>query len=118
MRPAVITLTLLFAATAAAAPVPRDPLPDPLGRGYMGIYINEGTLTIREVDPGTPAAAAGMRAGDTFVKVGALEPREFVQIQQYVIGLRPGTPIRIALRRGSDLVVVVVRLGVRPATVG
>jgi S1-C subfamily serine protease len=117
MRPAVVMLILALAPAAAAAPVPRDRLPDPLGRGYMGIYINEGTLTIREVEPNTPAAAAGMRPGDTFVKLGTLEPQEFVQVQQYVAALRPGTPIRIALRRGSDLVVVVVRLGVRPTNV-
>jgi hypothetical protein len=34
MRLAVVML-VLTAATAAAAPVPREPMPDPLGRGLL-----------------------------------------------------------------------------------
>ena len=104
---------LLFASVAVAGPVPRPALPDPLGRGYMGIYPIGDQAAVSEVEANTPAARAGLRPGDVFVKVGPVEPKSFAHIVEYVKGLRPGTLIRIVVRRGSQEVPITLRLMAR-----
>lgn len=117
MRLAVAML-ILTAGTAAAAPVPRDPLPDPLGRGYLGIQFADAGLGIAEVVPGTPADKAGLMAGDVFTRVGPVEPRERTQMQYLLAGLRPGSVVLVTVRRGDQEKALVIRLGTRPADLG
>lgn len=115
MRLVAVTFLIVFAFPAAAAPVPRNPLPDPLGRGYLGIYFSEViALSIEKVEQGTAAERAGLMPGDVFVRVGPLEPRERIHMQQLLIGLRPGSRVLITVRRGGELKTVVVQLGSRP----
>lgn len=114
MRLAVPILALL-ASAAQAAPVPRDPLPDPTGRGYLGIYFGSDQLSVGRVEAGKPAAKAGLQPGDVFVRVGPIEPKEQSEMQQFLVGLRPGSVILITVRRGETTKTVTLRLGTRPA---
>lgn len=116
------TLTLLLiASTALAAPVPKSVLrPDPLGKGYMGVYASrEGatgdtTLVIDRVVPNSAAAAAGLRAGDKFVQVGELRPHTFDEVRELIGTLRPGTRVSLIILRNGREQESAITLGTRP----
>lgn len=103
------------------APVPAPAKPDPLGFGYLGVRAaptaGEPDLTLSEVVPGTPAARAGLRVGDTVVRVGRIAPRQFDELREYVSGLRPGTRQEVEVRRGGKTVRLTLVVGAAPPTV-
>jgi S1-C subfamily serine protease len=110
-----VALLILAAAPATAAPPPRPPMPDPLGRGYLGIYFTDGGgLGIQRVEPNTPASRAGLMPGDVFLRVGGVEPKERTHMQQVLVSLRPGSRVLITVRRGDEEKTVLVQLGSRP----
>ncbi|OWK45237.1 PDZ domain-containing protein [Fimbriiglobus ruber] len=114
-------LSALFLATSIGlAPVPAEPPPDPLGWGYLGVRVDAGSLTIASVDPSTPAARAGIQAGDEFIKVGELKPKLFEEVSEHICTFRPGSVLRVEVRRSStgETKVFTVRLGVRPPEAG
>jgi predicted metalloprotease with PDZ domain len=96
------------------APIPAEPPPDPLARGYMGIEVQTGSLTIERVEPGQPAAKAGLKQHDVILRVGMLEPQAFDEVITHVCSLRPGAEIEIEVQRGSERKVFKVKLACRP----
>jgi S1-C subfamily serine protease len=111
-----VIAVLAFQAVTAAAPVPADPPPDPLGLGYMGVYRDEtNTLKIARVVEGSAAQKAGLLPDDVFVRVGPITgPKNFEEIRTLIIGLRPGTEVAVSVRRGSELKHVVITLAPKP----
>jgi S1-C subfamily serine protease len=109
---------LLLGAVTLAAPMPKEAMPDPLARGYLGIIVEAGTLMIKDVEPSTPAAKAGLRSGDTIARVGTLQPEAFEQVVNLICNYRPGTQIEIEVRRGNDTHTLLVRLAARPEKLG
>ena len=105
----VLALSLLGLSTIPAAPVPKEPAPNPLSWSYMGVRVqnvvdgNDAPLQINAPEPGTPAYKAGLQIGDVLVKIGTIRPRNFEDVQRYIFGLRPGTTIAVVVRRGSEL---------------
>ena len=99
----------------ALAPIPLEPAPDPMARGYMGITVQPGALTIENVQPGLPAAKSGLLAGDVLLRVGTLEPREFEQVVSHICSFRPGAVVEIEVQRGSERKTFKVKLASRPA---
>jgi S1-C subfamily serine protease len=96
------------------APIPPEPTPDPMARGYMGITVQTGGLTIERVEPKLPAAKAGLRSGDVLLRVGTLEPREFEQVVSHICSFRPGAVVEIEVQRGSERKTFKVKLASRP----
>lgn len=96
------------------APIPREAPPDPLGRGYMGIYVSNGTLTISDVVKNMPADKAGLKAGDQITRVGTLEPSNFDQVIAHVTSFRPGAVVEIEVQRGNERKTVKLKLAARP----
>ena len=96
------------------APIPPEPQPDPLARGYMGIRIQSGTLTIESVEAGMPAAKAGIQPSDVILRVGTLEPRLFEEVVTHICSFRPGAIVEIEVQRGSEKKVFKVKLATRP----
>jgi Do/DeqQ family serine protease len=73
----------------------------------FGVREREGVI-VADVMKGSPAEAAGLRAGDVVVEVNGVRIREVPDLQRRVAGLAPGERVRV----------VVVRDGARqPATV-
>ena len=97
------------------APVPAEPLPDPLAWGYLGIRVEQGTLEVRGVEAGTPAERAGLRPGDELVQIGKLVPRTFEEVAEHISTFRPGSRLKVKVRRDGSIKEFSVRLGVRPA---
>ena len=96
------------------APVPREPPPDPMARGYMGITVGTGSLIVSEVMPKMPADKAGLRAGDAIVRVGTLEPTNFDQVIAHITSFRPGATVEIEVQRGTERKTFKVKLADRP----
>jgi S1-C subfamily serine protease len=108
-----ITALVLGTLTYTLAPVPPETAPDPMGRGYLGITLGEGVV-IGRVEPGKPAAKAGLRDGDVIVRVGTLHPNNYSEVIAHVCSFRPGAVIELEVRRGSERKVFKVKLGLRP----
>jgi hypothetical protein len=67
-----------------------------------GLYVSHCEPPVVEaVDPGSPAARAGVQAGDTLVAINGLELRDHAV--SYPALLVPGTTLRLQLRRGGAL---------------
>ena len=111
-----LTLTLL--AATPAAPVPKPPPPDPNGYAYVGVRMadrgDNPRLRIDAPDDGTPAALAGLREGDELVRFGDIWPTTFNEFADHVLDLRPGTRVRVEVRRNGETKVLWVTLLVRP----
>lgn len=98
------------------APVPAEPAPDPLSLGYLGVRVDgSDSLRISGIDPGTPAAKAGLLPNDEFVRVGDLKPASFAEVAEHIKARRPGTVLTVEVRRGDETKRFAVRLGVRPS---
>jgi S1-C subfamily serine protease len=109
-----ITAVLLGGLTYAMAPVPPEPPQDPMARGYMGITVGTGSLTVERVEPKTPAAKAGLRSGDVLVRVGMLQPQNFDEVIAQVTSFRPGAVVAIEVQRGGERKTFKLKLASRP----
>jgi S1-C subfamily serine protease len=105
---------LLANLTLTLAPVPPEPAPDPLARGYVGITVATGGLTIERVEAGTPGAKAGLRSGDVIARIGTLEPQSFDQVISHVTSFRPGAVVEVEVQRGTQRKTFKLKLAARP----
>ena len=107
--------TLLVLVSVGLAPVPAEPPQDPLGWGYLGVAPAGGRpLRLGTVQPGTPADKAGLQIGDELLSVGKLPADDWQEITETICRSRPGTLIRIKVRRNGEEKTIFVRLGTRP----
>lgn len=111
--------SLMFA--PVAAPVPADPPPDPLGRGYLGASFKQDSptneLEIASVEPNKPAANAGILTGDTVVRVGTAAPTTFKELVAHITAYRPGAVVEVEVVRNGEHKTVQVTLAARPPSV-
>jgi S1-C subfamily serine protease len=92
--------------------------------------VDKGVI-VQEVRPGSPAARAGLRGGDTRVvvngqsymlggdvitKVGGREVESADELQNIVSSKKPGDSLQIEFRRDDQTKTVTVTLGRRPST--
>lgn len=111
--------TLLVLVSVGLAPVPAEPPQDPLGWGYLGVAPAGGNpIRLGTVQPGTPADKAGLQIGDELLYVGTMRAEDWQDITEYVCRCRPGTLIRVKVRRGGEEKSILVRLGTRPPPPG
>ena len=110
----IVTILLGGLSSPVRAPIPREAAPDPLGRGYVGIYISTGTTTISSIIPKLPAEKAGLRAGDTILRIGTLEPTNDTQMIEHIKAFRPGAVVEIEIQRGTERKTVKLKLATRP----
>ncbi|OUM00931.1 trypsin-like peptidase domain-containing protein [Variovorax sp. JS1663] len=74
----------------------------------FGLDSASGALIVR-VDPGSPAAAAGLRSGDVIVGIDGSTPMAHAEIQDRVAGARPGSGLTLSIwRRKAAMAVKVV----------
>ena len=72
---------------------------------YMVGVPSEASRTVDRVDAGSPAAAAGLRAGDEIVAVNGRNAVDFDELSR-LIRSSEGDAIKVAVRRGNDVVVL------------
>ncbi len=98
----------------ALTPLPPTPPPDPTARGYMGVVINQETMAVEAVEPGRPAALAGLQPQDIIVRVNQFYPQTTQQVIDHVCSFRPGAVIEVEVRRNGESRIFSVKLAARP----
>ncbi|WP_157782376.1 S1C family serine protease [Sulfobacillus thermosulfidooxidans] len=74
-----------------------------------------GLLVVRVI-PGSPAAKAGIRAGDFIVSVNGIRVHQLQDMIPVIQRAGVGTIIRVGLLRGTENLTVSLRLGELPVT--
>jgi serine protease Do len=92
--------------------------PAPAADGWLGLYLDNdrAEAAVVEVIPDSPAAKAGLRPGDVLL---AIDDQAAPTREAFIAALRarqPGDQLKLRLRRGEAEQVLVVELGVKPAT--
>jgi serine protease Do len=96
-----------------------------VSRGYLGVGIADVTqdladfynmtqrygALIKNVEPGSPADEAGIRAGDVIVQVQQNRVNSARHLKSLVGQLPPGTEAQVALNRQGDMEKLSVKLG-------
>ena len=85
---------------------------------YLGLHIAShalmGGLIIRSVDPGSPAARAGIKGGDVLARIGQVEVHSPGDVRALLLGRRPGDDVQLGIERGQISFTVDVRLAPQP----
>jgi serine protease Do len=81
-------------------------------REALGLTPERGAL-VQDVNPGTPAARAGLRAYDVVVAANGQAVESDEDLIRYIAALSPGTAVTLRIWRGGDLKEVPVKLAVR-----
>ena len=97
-------------------------------RGYLGVQIQpvtqeiadslnlkslEGAL-VGEVQPGLPAAAAGIKSGDIIIDVDGTPIRTVRELQRKIAGFRPDSTVKVKVLRDGKEQMLEVRLAKLP----
>jgi S1-C subfamily serine protease len=103
-------------ATGTASTVPAGAVP---GNGWLGIVVDEsrtpGRWVVAEVTPGSPAAAAGIRAGDDVRAINGTLLRNADDVAQSLTAIAPGQPCSVAIARDEVVTDVRMTAAARPA---
>jgi putative serine protease PepD len=86
---------------------------------YVGVSLNpnsSGGAQISQVQPGGPAAAAGLQAGDVVTAINGKQVSSTAQFIQDVDADAPGTTITLTVKRGGNTQQLQLKLGTRPNT--
>src|SRR6476469_4586141 len=101
--------------TPCAAAEPAGP------PGFLGVMVGPGddgkAVMIRDVAPGSPAATAGVKAGDRIVKVGKDEARDVDAFMKAVATHKAGDKLPLTVERDGKEQTLTATLGERPAAV-
>src|SRR5213594_2091032 len=82
--------------------------------GSFGVKEREGVL-VAEVMKGSPADAAGLKAGDVVVDLSGTPIKEVPDLQQRIASIRPGQTMKLTVIRDKKPVSVTVKIGEMPA---
>ncbi|GAB3004370.1 trypsin-like peptidase domain-containing protein [Amycolatopsis acidiphila] len=76
----------------------------------LGVQADHGALVLA-VDPGSPADAAGIRAGDVLTRIGSTEVHAVEDVLGALRGMKPGDRVPVVVARGQDRPQLQVTLG-------
>jgi hypothetical protein len=123
VRVAVLTAVLVLlaggAAVALTSALGTHKSRAPAGpQAYLGLQIGSralmGGLLINGVDPGSPAARAGVKAGDVLSRLGGVEVHTPGDVKALMQGRRPGDTVELGVERGVYSFTADVTLTGRP----
>lgn len=91
-------------------------------RGWLGVEVEvqrrvgdeAGALLVASVDPGGPAAAAGLQPGDLIIALDDMPVGSAREMAQRIAMLRPGAQVVLGVLRGDSVVELDARVGRRP----
>jgi len=93
----------------------EDMTPDKAAR--LGVPFETGAL-VNVVNPGSPAAAAGLRSNDVITEVAGRRIENSAGLQQVVQSRAPNEAVDVAFQRGGRRTVAKVQLEENPALAG
>lgn len=86
-------------------------------RPFLGVTANQNSkeegAAIAQVQPGTAAAKAGLKAGDLITEFNGQAIRSWNDLTAAIRRCKPGDRVKLKLRRGSDVLELEVTLGER-----
>jgi putative serine protease PepD len=89
-----------------------------IDRAYLGLASGERPATpgalVGTVNPGTPAADAGIKSGDLITGFDGKAVRNPSELSLAVLTKKPGDEVKVELKRGGKTTTVTVKLGRRP----
>ena len=83
---------------------------------YLGVSLdsNAAKATVGQVRSGTPAASAGLKAGDVITAIDGKQVASAPELQSAIDAKRPGDTVSITYTRGGQSHTVQVKLATRP----
>ncbi len=98
---------------AAAVLYGFKPAVPPSPRGFLGVELAEkdGAVTIKAVLPKTPAAKAGLRAGDRVEEVQGKEVKRSADVLRHAARATAGQTVHFTVRRGEKTLELKVTAG-------
>ena len=105
----LLTLLLIL----APIPTARE---DPFGKGFLGIRVMAGQMTISSVEPGSAADRTGLLPGDRFLAVAGIAVQNYDEVTALIRSCRPGAILEFDLVRGELALKIAARLTARPAS--
>lgn len=91
---------------------------DKAGKAYLGVYLgagdDEGVTILRLVSDESPAAIAGLEAGDLIIGFDGAEVSDVAGLVEVIQASVPGTKVVVDLMRDGRAQAVAVVLGTRP----
>ena len=86
--------------------------PEFLEGNWFGAAIRPGSnpLTVESVEPDSPAARAGMVAGDQIATINNHSPRSFIEFATRLLNLGRKRAVKLQFRRKGELVACTVKL--------
>jgi len=98
----------------------QDANPTAQPKPFLGVEIdpvdNGGSIAVREVAPESPAAKAGIKAGDRVIKIGDQEVKGVKQFLEAVAANKPGDQLTLQIRRAGKELDLTLTVGTWPAT--
>jgi len=96
----------------------RRPDPTPPAKAYAGVTGEtvDGHCRLIDVARNTPAARAGLKAGDVVLKVEGREIQAFSAFQRWISEADPGDALKVEVKRGDQQLSLVLQLAAPPAT--
>jgi putative serine protease PepD len=87
---------------------------------YLGVATEDATdnggASVAEVKDGTPAAAAGLKAGDVVTAIDGAAITSSDELRREIDSHSPGDEVELTLRRGGATMTLSVELGTRPSS--
>jgi S1-C subfamily serine protease len=77
---------------------------------------SDGGILLDGSTPGSPAALAGLMAGDRLLSIGGARMEDLRSMVELLRARQPGDTVEVIYQRGSSMEKVKVVLGVRPAS--
>jgi S1-C subfamily serine protease len=86
------------------------------GSPYLGVQVapDAKDCTIGEILPNSPAAKAGLKAGDVVTACDGEKLNNFGELMQKVGGRRAGDQLTLDVKRGEKTLSIPVTIGRRP----
>ena len=101
-------------AVVFAGPVMNLVFPVAVFMIILAIGVSRPTPVIGTVEPGSPAAVAGLQPGDAIERIGD-EPLTWWGDFEDLVRARPGEALQVAYRRGEQTLHTVLEVGERPS---
>jgi putative serine protease PepD len=88
--------------------------------GYLGVSMGDATgnqsgAVVQEVTPGSPAARAGLQAGDVVVSIDGSAVQDRSELVAAIRGHKPGDKVTLVVDRGGNETTITATLTQRPA---
>ena len=81
---------------------------------FIGVMFQGMTLKVATVVPKGPAEEAGIKPGDTIIKLGDVKVANFKEMGKALEKYKPGDTAKITVQRGEKPMTIEVKLGTKP----